>query len=673
MRTGIRCFCNARLPGLAFSFGLLLFVIILCACQRPEKHSDKTTAVYMVRAGVPTGVVVLSADAGVSAREAVQEFVKIVARSTGAVLPIYAEGDPTIPAQAGRLYVGCLDYDKASSPPVKALPVETYCIVTRGNAVYIMGADELPREDGVVSRPTLWALNKLLETQLGVRWLWPGELGTYVPQHRDFAIPTTNLTYQPVLMSRNLRVNLKEKASFAVRDLTLDKRLRQEALLWAESHLCGRRGDLRFGHAFGDWWKKYSATRPDFFAELPDGIRAPYPRASRVKLRLANPDVIEQIAQEYSAAGAPHYYNVCPNDGSGFDISAETRAWDIPQEQPIKDIFSAKGNLTARYVEFWNRLYKRLAIINSEVVLASYAYSSYRLPPPPGRPLQARMVLGVVDTYNAYDNWEKWAASGAQLFLRPNWWHQGADAPYLPLKKTADFVKFAGKNGMIGLDMDSILGYWATQGINYYLVARLMTNPDLEMATILAEYASAFGKGAPAIMRYLAYWQAVSDAYSYPLNAADENDSGPSKYQDLVRAGKVPSSILNGSTYALPYLYSDEVLAPAEAILTETEKLIGATDEESMQRVAFLRLGLTSMRATRDQIARAQALLANPNKIDLELLAQFKTGAEQLEALRDGWAEKHVIWARSIKAREDRYKIALRPDIIGRSINLDGM
>jgi len=545
-------------------------------------------------------------------------------------------------------------------------------MLSKGNAVFVIGSDEAESDTKTVSRPTLWALNALLEKQIGVRWLWPGELGTYVPTKAGFSIPALDVTYQPSLLIRSLRLNISKNRRLAAAEAQRDGRLKQEALLWAENHQVGQRGDIKFGHAFGHWWDKYSKDHPDYFAELPGGVVAPSPSAERVKLRLSNPAVIEQIAQEYESAGKPKYWNVCPNDGGGFDISEATRAWDIPENQPIDDVFAARANLTARYVEFWNRLYQRLAQVNPDVVLTTYAYSAYRYPPPPQRPLTAKAVLAIVDTYNAYDAWREWAANGAQLVLRPNWWHQGGDAPYLPLRKTAEYLKFASQNGMIGLDMDSINGYWATQGVNYYLAARLMTNPDLSLESVLDEYASAFGKGAPKIKEYLAYWQKISDEYNYPLNAASEDAANvPSRYQELVRQKKVPASILNGSKYALPYLYKDEVIAPALQLLDQAGKLIGDSDVLALKRVDFLRQGLHSLQATRDQIAIGQKLKDLPSE---KIKEEFLKGSAALDVFRDELATDHVIWAESIAWHEDRYKVLIRPaNVQHHEINLDGM
>ncbi len=648
--------------------------------QRPSAAAgsspgDESKPLVLVRDGNPLGAVVCSAPADSPQRLAVDEFVRIVERSTGARLPVVSDQEEaTLPPETVRLFVGDSPQAKAAGLDEDDLPVETFRILPRGNALFVVGKDDTSPESETqpVSRPTLWALNRLLEEGLGVRWLWPGELGTYIPQHQDFTVPREDAMYQPDLLIRSLRLNISDRRRMASSDPGLDDRLKEEALLWAENHQGGRRGDIQLGHAFADWWKQFSTTNPDYFAELPPDVESPFPTAERAKLRLANPAVIEQIAEEYDAAGRPEFWNVCPNDGIGFDISAATRAWDLPTDQSEADIFSGRADLSARYVEFWNRLYQRLVELNPDVKLATYAYSAYRLPPPAERPLTAKAVLGIVDSFNAYETWKGWADSGASLILRPNWWHQGGDAPYLPLERTADYLGFARDHGMVGLDMDAIIGYWATQGINYYLAARLITHPDLTLEEILGEYTSAFGGGKAKIREYLDYWAEVTDEYNYPQNAtSDTVENLEGRYQDLVVEGKLGTSILNGSKYALPYLYGEDVIEPAERILDEAVAAIEPADEEALRRVEFLRSGLRSLRATRDQIARGAELRDRTTE---EARDAFIEASDQLDELREELSADHVVWGAAVTRHEDRYKVLIRPENVeGHDINLDGL
>lgn len=638
---------------------------------------QKTEAVPLTLVRQHEAVSAIVLGEGADLRTIAESFVRTVKRATGAEIPIFNSSAEAaaLPAGTVRIHLGPSAEAAALGLNIDALPEEGYHLLSQEGALFVLGRDQTrPDESTIVSQPTRWALNRLLEEQLGVRWLWPGDLGTYVPKSAGFVIPGTDVTYQPTLLQRRIRISLNPSSPFSNEGEALERRLRQEARDWAEDHQQGRRGDIAFGHAFQGWWERYSETRPDYFAVPPEGVTQPhFNRPGWVKLRLSNPDVIEQIAVEYQQADSPEYYNVCPNDGAGFDLSKATLAWDIPANQKRDDIWRARGNLTARYVKFWNLLYDRLKEINPDVKLATYAYHSYKTPPPPQRPLTARAVIGIVPGYKDYALWEGWAKQqGVEaMFLRPNWGHIGANAPYLPLQETADYMRFTWEHSMKGFDVDSLLGFWSTQGTIYYTWARLMTRPDLTADAILDEYTAAFGPGAPKIKAYFAYWQKRTREFAYVDDyAAADKEAQNGKYMKLLREGKTTSSFVLGPRYAMPHLYTDAVLRPAYALLDDAEALIGGTDAEAIARVQFLRDGLREMEATRDAIAISRTI---NEKTPKPLRQAFEEKSDALERLRTELTPRHVIWGSRITGYEDRRNVDMRPrNMKLPPLNLDG-
>lgn len=632
----------------ALAGGLLTWLVsgVLAASEQPP--------VFLVTEGKATGAVVVAHDAPDPVRELARELIDIVERSTGAKLPLLTDTDePEAPPDAARLYLGACAPTRALGSDGAEPPEETYRRIVRGRHVHIVGrpAREILRPGSQIdpwydSDPMRWALNHLLEEELGVRWLWPGRLGTYVPRHRSFSIPGSDRTYQPVLVKRTLVVATMRQPE--------ERTIRAEALRWVSNHQGGERGGIPLTHGFTRWWEKYHVEHPDYFARPPEGMEQREP--GRVKLNLANPAVLEQIAKEYVAAGKPKYWNVTPNDGTGFDVSDAVREWDIPKNQPVEAIWTAKTSLTARYVHFWNLVYERLVRENSKVRLVTMAYSAYRQPPPPERPLKARAVIGVVPSYRAYDVWDGWARQAEALILRPNWGWYGANGPHLPLVEMADYMKHAFRNKMIGFYLDSILGHWGTQGINYYLLARLMVDPDRSVDEIVAEYTSAFGAAGPKIKAYLDYWQKVTAewAHGHKIYKVPEG-----KYDALIRERKIMDNPYIGPRQAIPYIYTDEVLAPAYALLDEGQALLeGGDDPEALARVDFLRQGLNELKLSRDCLALGRQIDAGNHR---ELIGSFEQKARELDALRKELTSSHVIWGFFATRKEDKMKIKIRP------------
>lgn len=417
-------------------------------------------------------------------------------------------------------------------------------------------------------------------------------------------------------------------------------------------HMMGNRSQYAFGHAFTSWYDRYGAAQPGLFAQPPEGKQQV--RADRVKLDLSNEAVDDLIIREWQAAGKPENWNVSPNDGSGFCVSAGCLAMDEPADQSIEAIWGAEGNLTARYVKFWNRLLGKMRAIHPEVKLSTYAYSSYKEPPPAHLKLAPGMVIGFVHTFKAYEQWKGWHDTGAKLFLRPNWWHSGAVAPNLTLRATGDYFKFAQQNGMIGFDFDSITGHWATQGLNYYLIARLSVRPELSIDEVIAEYASAFGKAAPAITDYIRYWETFSEETAYNVSAGNGVTIDPDgRFEQTVAKYDLPWSPLNSGWYTLPYLLTDEVLGEAQAILDRAEQATAEEEHEARERISFLRDGLTHVRMTREVI-RYGYEKTRPQGATRE---QFQQMSSELDRYRNELSQRHVVWYSSVKNAEQRYNI----------------
>lgn len=645
----------------------LLSPVLLLLPAGCDRWTGSTVA--LVNNGVVLSAVVLPQNPPDALRKLAKDFVETVEISTGAAIPVILEGEGEMLAPGTTLiFLGDTKRTREAGFSLQTIPDEGYRLRVQPGEIFILGRDQ-GTGDGVRSMPTLWALNRLLEEGLGVRWLWPGKLGTYIPKSQSFVIRESDVTYQPALSMRRLRLGFG-RSPFSS-DPALDATLKKEAVRWAENHQSGRRDGPVFGHAFLHWWEKYGKDHPDYFAEMPEGEALPRP--DRIKLRLANPAVIERIAAEYEAAGAPRYWNVCPNDGYGFDISAETRAWDLPPDLDPEKIWKGTANLTPRFVKFWNLLSKRLCQINPEAVLCTYAYASYREPPPSSRPLTAPTALMVVCGYNDFEMWTEWSRQPGtrSVFLRPNWGHLAAHAPYLPLKDTHKFLKFCWGNKMEGFDNDALIGFWATQGSLYYLWARMLTRPDLSLDAILDEYASAFGIAAPVIRQYLDYWQkitaeiAIVDPYAYETSASEGGS-----FARLLKEGKTETNFVRGSRRALPFLYGDEVIAPARALLDQALAKLGDEDREARERVEFLMAGLEELRLSRD----LYDLAAKINKHSPEDLQKLQEASDAVVKFREQITPTHAIWGQNVTDYEDRYKVQVRPaNIAAPQPRLEGM
>lgn len=637
----------------------LILVTVLCALyvMGGRAHAAELT---IVEDGTPAAAIAIHPGADQIDREAAEELQTHIRTASGAELPIIEVPDATaLPADGTHLVIGAGPAEQLGVD-VDELAPEEYLVRTVGRNIIFTGHDlgsrgGDPAAKVDASTATLWAVGRFLDNQMGVRWLWPGEIGTYVPKRRTIVAPELDVRERPVIEQRKLRTAVHAgPADEAWRLLTDEERmtLAEELNRWKYRHQMGSRSTFRFGHAFGHWWEEYGEEHPEYFATPPEGFRPM--RTNRAKLCVSNPAVAEQVIAEWKAAGSPDNWNVCPNDGSGFCACDRCRAMDDPPNQDPEAVWRGQANLTARYVKFWNRLIAEMRETNPNVTISSYAYSAYR-EPPKGLTLNPGIVLGMVHTYHAYDEWQGWSDAGAKLFLRPNWWHMGGPAPHIPLHAQGGYFLFAREHSMIGFDFDSLIGFWGTQGPLYYLIARLGSRDDLTVDDVIEEYCSAFGGASDAIRDYLRFWEDFTDRASYAVPAGGVVSVNPDGlYEQTARRYDMNIHPIASSWPILPALYPDDLLGEAEAILARAEAAAADDAQDVQARVQFLRDGLTHMRLVRDTVGLADPRFRPEGATE----ADFRASAQRLQDLRREITPRHVVWGESINNYEVRRKCA---------------
>lgn len=625
-----------------------------------QTQTTTTANLFLVQNGKARSVIVVSAKPSSSEQEAIDELQYHLKRASGVTLQVMDEkAVAALPADTVRI----------TFAENKTLPQESFQIKTTGNTLVFTG-------DGNDNDTLQWAVDHFLDTQLGVRWLWPGDVGTYVPAHADIPLPQLDYSGRPPLQQRQLRVPINKRSYEGSLTFLSDKEYKQEVQdsdNWLRRFHVGSRSEYKFGHSFTSWWEKYGKTHPDYFAVPPAGssYKQPWPETRRVKLNLSNESIDDAIIAEWKAAGAPNNWNVCPNDSAGFDASDGTRAMDYPPNQDPMTIWkTANANLTARYVKFWNRLIVKMRETNPKVTLSSYAYSAYRDPPLNGLKLQPGIVLGLVPSYWAQDHWNKWQEAGAQLFLRPNWWHTGGIAPVLPLHQQGEFFKFAQSHQMVGFDSDSLMGYWATQGPMYYVIARLMVHPEMSVDEIINEYTSAFGNASPDIKDYLNYWEDLTTKAAYPAPAGGAAEPlKPGLVDKLVKEHELSASPLSQGWQLLPYLYTDDVLNKGYAILDKADTDAANDDTFVKRRIQFLRDGLDHLKLTRDVVQLGYLKKRTP-----EQQKRYETLSVQLQQMRKKMTPDYVVWGESLNATDVRRHVPTMPaSLKGKMEDLAGM
>lgn len=222
------------------------------------------------------------------------------------------------------------------------------------------------------------------------------------------------------------------------------------------------------------------------------------------------------------------------------------------------------------------------------------------------------------------------------MILRPNWWHLGGSAPHLPLHAQGEYFQHARSHGMLGFDFDSLMGEWGSQGVLYYLIARLSARPELSIENIIAEYTGAFGRAAPLIRDYIDYWEQFTRRVASPIPAGGDVSQDPTGlYETTARQQRVVSGTLAATWMLMPYLYTDEVIAPAEAILRQAAAAVAGDEGPSRQRVEYLAAALALLKEHREVIRLADKKRRKPGETDAMLARQIRSFEAQRKKATD--------------------------------------
>ena len=514
----------------------ILHIIVLLAFSIAIASADEKK-IKLAAGGKPLAAIVLADQPTPAAKEGAEILSEHLEQISGAEFRTVSESEFG-GGEAAMILVGESSVAKEFGASAAGLGPGGILIRTYPDkgAISILGADDPKSSDPGGTR---YAVTTFLEMALGVRFLWPGELGKVVPQGETVEIAPIDHTFSPLLHQRRIRMfegyGKRMAQGGAKLGITEEEflRVRRAATAteshdggWGRWHRLGGTLRLASGHSFGDYWERFGKTHPEWFAMAPDGSRDQSRSPDRARLCVSNKELIAQVARDRVArieATGQKSISIGPNDGgqTAFCTCLECEALDVPTERRTKN---GGVPLTDRYVRFYNEVAKLVTAKHSEVWLTADAYSLYAAPPVRAKlhPNIAIRYVGVTYTDDArrrqnLADWHAWADAASKIYFRSNLLLAGRrpGTPVIYAHKLAEDFPPLAKNKMIGTDMDSICNNWATQGLNYYLMAKLVWDPDLDVDDLLDDYCRAgFGAGANHVKAYFLKLEALTDAMS---------------------------------------------------------------------------------------------------------------------------------------------------------------
>jgi hypothetical protein len=532
---------------------------------------------------------------------AAEELQYHLKKSSGAKLPIITE-DQLQDVKCPLIFLGncgatvrtriLQSWQKPNSYVIKRVDERLYLGGDDSDGPVLTSSGHFGLHSNKVRVGTLFAVYEFLDRHIGVRWLWPGELGEVIPRHTTVTVGKWDQLYVPQLLHSRIR----DYNCGAWRNWYSPQAAEtyyQNWSKWQRRHRMAQGVDLDLGHMFSEshYWERFGQTHPEFFALRPDGQRAPGGHPHLIQMCVAEPKLWDQIIRDWQKAGSPNILNVTENDHDkdSFICTCEKcRVWGDERVQ---------GGWSERMSRFWLKIQELAEKINPNVRVAALFYG---FGPPKKTRLNDRILIGnVPGGYFPWTDemvgrfkrqWTEGSESGVSQYLRPNWFCFGHNFPVNFAERFIDVYKYMYARNMLATDFDARMEGWASQGLNYYALGRVHSRPELTASDIISEYYDGFGKARDAVRLYCEHWKKVSD-----ISDATYDRMWKKYFPKLI-----PDNPEHRLHLWFDDLYTPEVMVKARRLLDKARCLSAKDDPIVQSRIEFLAKGLHDVELTMD-------------------------------------------------------------------------
>jgi hypothetical protein len=423
------------------------FCLATCAMADDEAQNRGFTVAV---AGQPKALLVLAENAENPQviKYAAEEFQRVIQKATGAKLVAIPEGELNQQSSQnhGFIFLGPCEAATQAGVDSRQLPANAYLIKSDDRRLFLCGKDggtDHPRNYHV-DMGTLFAVYEFLERQVDVRWLWPGDLGEFVPQRQCVVSGAWNTESLPRLMQRYWR--FEAALHYGREGWSSDTNVynyKVDVYKWLRRHRFMRRHNLDYAEAFREYWERFGDTRPELFNLLPHGSRRPDgERPHHVSMCVSEPRLWQQVVADWRAKRTEKlpWVNCKPNDTPGKCLCERCLAWDARTSGEAAVLAARKafvagdkdgwswpqhlGSLSDRYAKYLLAVQEEANQVAKNATVISYAYANYRRPPVATK-LNDRVVIALAsslffpyteETSREFrSDWDGWSATGAQV------------------------------------------------------------------------------------------------------------------------------------------------------------------------------------------------------------------------------------------------------------------
>lgn len=345
-----------------------------------------------------------------------------------------------------------------------------------------------------------YAVYEFLERYIGVRWLFPGELGEYVHVCDDVNVPRETVRQCPAFLLRHFFCINEESQRIWVQKMRIN---------------CSER--LQFHHNLGNIFTAtlFGKEHPEFFP-FRDGKRfipqpGTYSWQPCFSAKGSAGAVAERICQYFSEHSEAVSYSLGVNDSAG-DCCCEQCLLKIPGEK--NEI--GQVNYSQLYYSWANEVIEKVREKYPDKYFGCLAYNSV-FSPPEGIKLNNHFVpMVTLESYQWVDENvknkikninHKWQKS-ADIFGGYDYFYgRPYKIPRIWFHTMADYLCYIHEHNVKYYTAEVPQKFDWPEGPQLYLAAKLLWNPHLDTDVILSEwYNLTVGeKAAPYMKQYFEY------------------------------------------------------------------------------------------------------------------------------------------------------------------------
>ena len=461
---------------------------------------------------------------------------------------------------------------------------------------------------------TAYAVAAFLEKHAGVRFLWPGELGTVAEKSKPVSIKEGTDLYVPPF-------KLRMTSSFTYGMRLLSRKDAADLNTWLVRMKTGRSiysVGSGFQHAFFHLLprEKYGKDHPEYYSLVTPArwIGEPKPTVATrrndpsvggpAQLCTSNKDVRRIIAEKIAAPKDGKIRSISPNDGYGFCECADCLAQDGGDS---KRLFNNHLSVTNRMYDFAEDIAKQVYKLNPKAKVGMFAYSFYNGVPeqkvvfPPNMYLSYCYFIGFTrnraDEDKINDKIVGLGKTGAQVIGREYWGtHYTMNYPLNHSRKIDRNIKALHKVNAAGIYGETGKCF-AARATDLYILCKLSWDPSLKREDLLKEFCdAAFGKKASPVMYEL--FEKIEDRVE--------------KCMPQFFSGKMckyyPNGYAERNRLMSEVIFNDEFQKMCAPYISKARKLADSADRKA--RVDFINRGIRMAAVTTESLRSIADLAA---------------------------------------------------------------